>query len=108
MVIAIPTEIRYETTTKNALDNIDMNRVNNFVKQFSNYYNRYYKAKTGIDSQKWLLTQVEESLKDYDGEASVKEFKHEWPQSSVVARIEGTDPELKDEVLILGAHQVRT
>lgn len=78
-----------------------------FIRHFSSYHNRYYKAKTGSESQRWLLSQVREALSDYNGNSSVEEIKHAWSQRSIVARIVGNDPDLKSEVIILGAHQVK-
>lgn len=52
------------------------------------------------------MAQVQQSLQGYEGVFTVEEFVHSWSQRSIIARIEGTDDELKNEVLVLGAHLV--
>jgi leucyl aminopeptidase len=77
-----------------------------FIDTFSSYNNRYYQAATGIASQQWLLTQVRSAASNYVGNVTVTEVTHSFsPQSSIVARITGSDPTLRSEVVIIGAHQ---
>ncbi|ODM98733.1 putative leucine aminopeptidase 1 [Orchesella cincta] len=102
---AIPTTLKYQTTVRTVLNSINADRIEAFVTQFSSYHNRYYQANTGVESQQWLLAQVQESVRGYAGSASVREFEHSWAQNSVIARLEGGDPALASEVIILGAHQ---
>ncbi|CAL8109376.1 unnamed protein product [Orchesella dallaii] len=102
---AIPTTLRYQTAVRTVLNSINADRIEAFVTQFSSYHNRYYTSATGLESQKWLLAQVQESIRGYAGQASVREVTHTWAQSSIVARIEGADPTLASEVIILGGHQ---
>lgn len=102
----IPQELSYHNQTRHVLSAINDERVKEFVKQFSSYHTRYYKGNSGVQSQTWLLSQVQDSLKGYTASASsVEEFEHGWPQKSIIARIEGSDPDLKSEVIVLGAHQ---
>lgn len=85
---------------------IDRPRIEDFVREFSSFHNRYYNADSGLASQKWLFQQIQDSLKGYSGTASVKEFEHtSWLQNSIIARLEGSDSTLKSELVILGAHQ---
>ena len=41
----------------------------------------------------------------YSGAVSVHAVTHSWPQNSVVARIEGSDPVQRAQVMVFGAHQ---
>lgn len=84
---------------------INRQRVEAFIKEFSTFHTRYYESETGEQSQKWLLTQVQASLQNYSGVSSVREFDHGYRQNSIIAAIEGSDPTLKSEVAVLGAHQ---
>lgn len=92
--------------TKTIFSNIDETRIQSFVRHFSSYQNRYYKTKAGLESQRWLLTQVYQSFKGYVGNFTVLEFKHEWSQKTIIAKIAGNDDSLKKEVIIVGAHLV--
>ncbi|ODM92510.1 putative leucine aminopeptidase 1 [Orchesella cincta] len=101
---AIPTTIRFQTTVREVLTKLNTQRVEAFVREFSSYRNRYYSSQTGRDSQLWLLSEIESSVQGYAGSASVVEVDHGYLQKSIVARFEGADPTLRDEVVIIGAH----
>ncbi|CAL8109374.1 unnamed protein product [Orchesella dallaii] len=101
----IPTRLRYEALVKQAFGNIDLGRIQTFIQTFSDFHNRYYDAETGVTSQRWLLEQVTASTRGYAGSVSVIEIEHTWLQKSIIARIEGADPTLGSELVILGAHQ---
>jgi len=80
---------------------------NLLFKTFSSYYNRYYRSDTGVESANWLLQQVNQfiSTVNYAGNVSVRTYDHSWRQPSIIARIEGADPLLTDQVVIVGAHE---
>jgi len=100
--IAIPTTIRFQETVSRVLTKLNTQRVEDFVKQFSSYHNRYYASQTGRSSQLWLLSEA--SIRGYSGNAVVFEVDHGYWQKSIVARLEGADPTLKNEVVVIGAH----
>jgi len=102
---AIPTTIRFQSTVTPLLELINPPRIQDFVRTFSSYHTRYYTSTTGLQSQQWLLNQVRESIVGYQGTASVREFAHSFQQSSIIATIEGSDPNLSSEVIVIGAHQ---
>jgi len=91
------------------LELLNSSRIESFVREFSNFATRYYTSPTGLQSQKWLLAQVQDAAQGYsnNGTIVVKEYTHTWQpwQSSIIARIEGSDPELRSQVVVLGAHQ---
>lgn len=103
---AIPSTLKYQTLVNRLISSvINRQRVEAFIKEFSTFHTRYYESETGEQSQKWLLTQVQASLQNYSGVSSVREFDHGYRQNSIIATIEGSDPTLKSEVVVLGAHQ---
>jgi len=83
----------------------------NLVK-FSSFRTRYYRSETGRESQRWLLSKVNEvtdenaspSLRPY---ITVEEFKHSWGQNTIIARINGSS-QIDDRIVIVGAHQDST
>lgn len=79
-------------------------RIHSFIEKFSSYHNRYYSSQTGRDSQLWLLSEVRASVANYAGQAEVSEVDHGYLQKSIVARLVGSDPTLKSEIVVLGAH----
>jgi len=103
---AIPTQLRYESLVRTLFNFISMQRIRDFVRDFSAYHNRNHLSATGAASQAWLLSQVRASVEGYNGEVTVTEVATpNSPQASIVVRIEGSDALLKDEVMIIGAHQ---
>jgi leucyl aminopeptidase len=78
----------------------------NFLLKFTSFHNRYYKSESGTKSSEWLFETVKELASGSDKVISVSQFKHAWPQSTVIARFE-PDASIKtdDEIVIVGAHQ---
>ncbi|OXA47472.1 probable leucine aminopeptidase 1 [Folsomia candida] len=104
---ALPTTIRFQDFVTPILSGINIPRMEAFVDAFDDFPNRYYNNQNGVTSSDWLFVQVEEAIASsgYQGVTSVNKVLHSWPQNSVIAKIEGSDPTLKSEVLIFGAHQ---
>jgi len=102
---SIPTQIRYESFVRPILSRVELSRIEAFISHFSSYFNRYYTTNTGVQSQQWLLEQVRAALLGYSGPSEVIDWSHTgWAQNSIVVRLEGADPVLKNEVVIVGAH----
>ncbi|KAF8528894.1 peptidase [Hysterangium stoloniferum] len=99
--------LNLEGTVKGVITNLSIEGPKANLEKFTSFYNRYYHSSTGVESQKWLLSRISEITTAFASpelrEAiSVKEFTHSWPQSSIIARINGTSK--SNEVIILGAH----
>ncbi|CAG8631426.1 291_t:CDS:2, partial [Acaulospora morrowiae] len=77
------------------------------LEKFTSFRNRYFRSKFGAQSSNWLFEQVSNIVKGakLDASISVSQFEHKWPQKSIIARFEGSDPEKDNEVVIVGAHQ---
>jgi len=102
-IAAIPTSPRFQTVVRDVLRGANLTRVQNFVTDYTAFFNRYYQSESGEKSQKWLTSQVQASLADYRGSSSVREVDQSWRQKSIVARIEGSN--LKNEIVIIGGHE---
>ncbi|KAG1442166.1 hypothetical protein G6F56_011182 [Rhizopus delemar] len=72
--------------------------------EFTGFRTRYYKSSYGAKSCRWLIQQIRNVAQDYD-HVSVKEFEHNWDQFSIVARFEGSNKDLENELVIVAAHQ---
>lgn len=75
-----------------------------FVTKFSSYHNRYCTSESGREAQLWLFNEILAVLTAYKGGSSVTEVEHGYLQKSIVVRLEGNDTQLKEEVVIIGAH----
>eukprot|EP00736_Rhodelphis_marinus_P002889 Rmarinus@m.5793 len=86
---------------REALKDLSLDRMVDTVSHLSSYYNRYFSSDTAVESAKWLRDQYASIAGDRK-DISVSLYDHDWPQPSVVARIEGSD--LADEVVVIGGH----
>lgn len=80
----------------------------NFLDAFSAFHTRYYKSKTGKQSSIWLYDQIVKLGEDYaskDVIFSVRKFKHDWAQHSVIATLCPANNASSDDIIILSAHQ---
>lgn len=76
------------------------------LEKFTSFHTRYYRSDTGKKSQEWLLETIKAATDNYRYNLTVEEFKHSWPQSSIVARFEGSGNKTeKGQIVVLGAHQ---
>lgn len=106
MLAGIPTTLHYQEVVTQAFPYISLPRIESFIQSFSSFHNRYLNLSTGVESEKWLLSQVNGATQGYLGNVSVREFEHaDWLQNSIIVKIEGADSSLQSEVVILGAHQ---
>jgi len=77
------------------------------LKKLTSFRTRFYRSQTGKESQQYLLSVVEGLLDGAtpDMHLTVTTFEHSWPQSSIIARFQGRNPALRNETVIIGAHQ---
>jgi len=107
-VRAFPEKAQYQSIVEPIILSLSIARMESFIQSFSEFYNRYYNVASGRDSSEWLQSQAQavfEASSYTASEVTIQAFGHSWLQSSVIARIEGADPLLKDEIVVLGAHQ---
>jgi len=86
---------------------LNTERTQTFLEHFVSYRSRLYSSQNGKESALWLLSEIENHIaaSGYKGVAHVEAYEHsQWIQPSIIAKIEGSDPTLKEEVVILGAH----
>jgi leucyl aminopeptidase len=89
---------------------ISTSRMKERLTTFSGFRTRYYRSADGKRSQQWLLDQVREVAKrSKAAKITVEEFKHDWGQNSIIAKVHRPD-HLKGEgqVVIISAHQDST
>lgn len=96
--------INQEDLVNSWIPDISEEYMNGIITHLSSYKTRYYKAPEGVLALNWIgaewsrLTQSRSDVKvDY-----YKYKSHEQP--SVILTIEGSDPALKDQLIILGGH----
>lgn len=86
-----------------ALTNTDL--MKSILPPLTKFNNRYYRSSTGQQAGEWLFAKVREVVdanKAANQSVMVTQFKHDWGQHSIIARIEGMNN--NKETIILGAH----
>ncbi|KAG1211628.1 hypothetical protein G6F35_010466 [Rhizopus arrhizus] len=100
----IPTKVEYKDEVQPFIGNLTTETMKDVLTTFTSFRNRYYKSQYGAQSCRWLIEQIREIASGYD-HVSVDEFEHNWDQFSIVARFEGSNQDLENELVIVGAHQ---
>lgn len=112
----IPDKVRFADKVKPMLDKIDADCLKKFVTKLSAFPSRYGENKTdGPPVIEWLENELRFMLKGYAGPcqtvvswAHASSYPGEYglplPMHSLIVRLLGSDPELKREVVVLGAH----
>ncbi|KAI8057914.1 hypothetical protein BDF22DRAFT_724880 [Syncephalis plumigaleata] len=93
------------------LDTMNTKLMKATLERLTSFHTRYYKSKTGKDSQKFLHRTIKKIVRDADrdtdqgrsSKVAIELFEHKWPQSSIIAKFEGS--KYPDEVVVIGAHQ---
>ncbi|KAI8966983.1 hypothetical protein BDF20DRAFT_830349 [Mycotypha africana] len=100
----IPTEAKYQDEVSPFIGNLTTDTIRDILQEFTSFRTRYYKSSYGAESCRWLLKQIRDIAEGFD-HVSVTEFKHSWDQFSIIARFDGSDKNLANEVVIVAAHQ---
>ncbi|KAI9318506.1 hypothetical protein BX666DRAFT_1855338 [Dichotomocladium elegans] len=102
----VPVKTAYESEAGRFLEALDTSNMENNLKTFTAFHNRYYKSSWGAKSCAWLLEKVAEYAEPLSDRLSVGPFNHsKWNQFSVIARFNGSNPALDNEAVIISAHQ---
>ncbi|KAL1924855.1 uncharacterized protein VTP21DRAFT_4509 [Calcarisporiella thermophila] len=104
--VAYPSAPQYKEQVKKLQGLLNKQNLQTTLEKLASFNNRYYTSQTGVQSAQWIFDKATEIANSATGglKVSVKKFQHSWPQFSVIARIEGSNPALKD-IVVVGAHQ---
>ncbi|KAI8813649.1 hypothetical protein BJ742DRAFT_672451 [Cladochytrium replicatum] len=103
-----PAGVTHQVLVEPILSNVSESSMESFLTEFSSFRTRYYQSQSGKESGDWLFAQVKALLNRYPSDrykTSVRQFKHSFPQSSVIARIEPVSADANAPIVIVGAHQ---
>ena len=96
--------INQESTVETFLPEISVDYMNSVVTHLSSYKTRYYKAPEGVEALQWIGAEWSR-LTAARSDAKVEYYKYQnHDQPTVILTIEGSDPVLKDQIIILGGH----
>ncbi len=89
-----------EVTVQKLLPEVKEVNIRTTIEKLSSFKNRYYDAKTGVQSQEWLAD-LWKSYGQGRSDFSVEIYEHaSWKQPSVIATIKGKS----DETIVIGGH----
>lgn len=96
--------INQENIVTKWLPEISIDYMNSIVTHLTSYKTRYYKSDEGAAALRWIGAEWEKLTKSRS-DAKVTYYDYEThKQPTVILTFEGSDPELKDQVIILGGH----
>jgi len=94
--------IAQQDRVENLIGQVDASKILSVIQGLSQFKNRYYRAPTGVESQKYLKDTWSQIVANRS-DAKVEYFSHSsWPQPSVVLTITGS--ETPDEIIVVGGH----
>lgn len=96
--------INQESTVEAWLPDVSVEYMNTIVTHLSSYKNRYYKSPEGAAALRWIGAEWSR-LTANRSDAKVEYYKYAThDQPTVILTIEGSDPAVKDQIIILGGH----
>lgn len=102
--VKYPLSPAYNGTVRSLIKGLSKDNMRKNLETFTSFHTRYYKSSWGAQSSDWLYSQVKDVI-DMSGAsesgATVKKFKHDWGQNSVIATIPGKS----NKTVVIGAHQ---
>jgi len=101
-VFQIPERPAFEAVVNPLLQEIDIEKLLGSLVQLSSFPTRYYTTDTGVQAAIFIENEYK-SRSAGRNDITVTRFQHNFPQNSVIARIEGSGPNA-DELVIIGGH----
>ncbi|ORX66417.1 Zn-dependent exopeptidase [Linderina pennispora] len=100
----LPDSLAHGSEVKKATADLTTQLYGDVLTPFTAFHNRYYDSENGRKSSEWLQGQVSALVEASKANVTVRAFPHRFPQSSIIARVEGTGANA-DETVVLSAHQ---
>ncbi|KAK7739780.1 hypothetical protein SLS53_005750 [Cytospora paraplurivora] len=100
-------KLSHQRLVKPLFPKVSTQRIYDFLKHLTSYYNRYYGGSTGEQSSQWLHDHIASIIAEapYHTHISLEYFTHAFPQSSIIARFEPKVRDFSKPLTIIGAHQ---
>ncbi|KAF2020440.1 transferrin receptor [Aaosphaeria arxii CBS 175.79] len=100
--VTFPSAVHYEESVNALLPRLNKTNMESVLKPFSEFYNRWFNNTNGKESSEWLYSQVQAIINSSEAKgADVRFFKHDFPQSSIIATIPGKS----NNTIVIGSHQ---
>ncbi|KAI1394033.1 Zn-dependent exopeptidase [Hypoxylon trugodes] len=99
-----PEKVQLQSEIHPLLKNLSKDLIKEHLEKFTSFHTRYYKSDYGRQSSEWLLSKVQETIKEAGADkygVRAEHFKHSWGQNSIIATIPGKS----NSTVVIGAHQ---
>lgn len=97
-------EISREAEVQNAFNYISEENVISVVKHLTSYHTRYYKSPEGEAALNWIGDSWQKMM-SHRSDVTVERYQYaNHNQPTIILTIEGSDSELKNEIIIVGGH----
>jgi leucyl aminopeptidase len=85
---ALPSSAVHQKKVARYVDSLSTANMEVALKEFTSFYNRYYKSETGKQSAQWLYKQISDLIEesDADSDVSIRKFQHKWDQFSIIGK----------------------
>ncbi|KZT27406.1 Zn-dependent exopeptidase [Neolentinus lepideus HHB14362 ss-1] len=99
-------EISYRSRVKGVISKLSTDNMLDVLETMTGFYNRYYKSDNGQKASDWLFDKILNIVKESGSSSSlwIQEFKHSWPQSSIIAHFQPVNRADYNATVIIGAH----
>lgn len=102
--IQLDYSIKMEREVQSWFEKISSEHIDSIINHLTTYHTRYYKSVEGELALQWI-GKTWEDLTAIRSDAKVEYYKHQnHNQPSIILTIEGSDPVLKNEIIIIGGH----
>ena len=101
--VSYPKKCVHQKDVGKLADKLDKSEMKKWLTKLTGFHTRYFKSDYGRQSSEWVLSNVRDIIKEAGAQDTVhaEPFKHDWPQSSVIATIPGKS----NSTIVIGAHQ---
>ncbi|KAI9295285.1 Zn-dependent exopeptidase, partial [Neoconidiobolus thromboides FSU 785] len=102
----LPQSFKYSDTIRPLNRYVNTTRMEAFLTQFSSFHTRFYKSKWGPEASDWLYVTLNSTIhkSNYKGKVRLIKYHHIFKQNSIIVKLYGSKPELKKQLVIVGAH----
>lgn len=105
--VAFPDQPTHKELVHKYIEKLSLSSLKAYNDALSAFFTRHYLSQTGVQAANYLYAEFAKLSADNPNTA-VSHFRHsDFPQPSIIARIEGQGPH-KDEVVILSSHEDST
>ncbi|KAJ3326678.1 Leucine aminopeptidase 1 [Blyttiomyces sp. JEL0837] len=103
--ITIPSKPAFQSVVNPLISQIDFTHLHDWIVRLTQFPDRYYKGKNGIDAAAWIVNGVNALTPPSGAKLTTRYFNHSgWSVPSVIARYEPVQATTLKGIVITGSH----